>query len=146
MRCSGTNTSSATTVQLPVAAIPLACQSSSAVRSRQGTRTQVGIAPSPSSSGRSALTTLHLAPKLPVLNGHEPFRVTPPLVGVAVPVGESPPLIRGSPSPRISSCASSGRVAASHAMALKIVATHELDGHPTAMVASTSHCVSKSAS
>ena len=63
-----------------------------------------------------------------------------------MPVGENTPLMRGSREPKISSCASSGNVPASHDIALKIVATHEDDGQPRATCARTSHCVWKSTS
>ena len=65
---------------------------------------------------------------------------------VAVPVGEKTPLILGSRVAKSSSCASSGKTPASQDMALKIVATHDVDGQPRAISASTSHCVWKSAS
>ena len=63
-----------------------------------------------------------------------------------MPVGENTPLMRGSRESKISSCASSGNVPASHDIALKIVATHEDDGQPRATCARTSHCVWKSTS
>jgi hypothetical protein len=72
--------------------------------------------------------------------------MNPPCAGVAVPVGEKTPLIRGSPEVKISSCASSGNVAANHDIALEMVATQDADGHPRATSASTSHWVTKSAS
>jgi hypothetical protein len=49
--------------------------------------------------------------------------------------------MRGSPSAKISSCARSGNVPASQDIALKIVATHDVEGQPRARCASTSHWV-----
>src|SRR5215213_8389331 len=118
--------------------MPLAYQSSSRFSSDERTTTTVGM---PSSS---PLRIAHRDPCPPVLNGQRPFNVKPPSVGNSVPVGDSTPLIRGSPSPSTSSCASSLNVPNHQPIALRIVETHDVDGQPRATSASTSHCVSKS--
>ena len=100
----------------------------------------------PSPSARIVLSTVQFEPWPPVLNPHLPLTTKPPSLRTAVPVGENTPLMRGSPPEKISSCASSGYVPASHDIALKIVATHDDDGQARATSASTSHCVWKSAS
>src|SRR5262245_18146415 len=143
VRCAGTKIFSATIVLLPVAAIPLACQSSSRFNSRLGTITHVGM-PAPLSVGTTAFRTVQVLPWPPVLYPHRPLTTSPPDFGDPVPVGEKTPLIRGSPLPKISSCASSGNTPASQEMALKIVATQDVDGQPRAISASTSHWVWKS--
>src|SRR5262245_31522045 len=125
--------------------MPLAYQSSSLVSSLLGTIVDVGI-PLPSSVSRMALTITQSEPCPPVLKPHRPLRTTPPSLRFAVPVGEKTPLILGSPDAKTSSCVSSGKTPTSHPMALRIVATHELDGQPRATSARTSHCVWKSAS
>src|SRR5947207_3708551 len=94
LRYAGTNTFSATIVLLPVAAMPLAYQSSTIVRSRLLAMTHVGT-PAPLSVVRTALSTVHSAPWHPVLKGHRPFTRKPPSTETAVPVGEKTPLIRG---------------------------------------------------
>jgi hypothetical protein len=132
-------------VLLPVAAMPLACQSSSLVRSRLRVSTHIGTA-MPSSRVCTALRTVHAAPCPPVLNPQRPLTTNPPSVRTAMPVGEKTPLMRGSPEAKTSSCTSSGNVDTSHDIALKIVLTHDADGQPRASSASTWHCVRKSAS
>src|SRR4029434_4511291 len=143
-RWPGTNTLSATIVLLPVADIPVAYQSSTIVSSRLRAITHVGTASA--TVPTTAFNTVHLAPWQPVLNPHRPLTTRPSSFFTPVPVGENTPLMRGSPSAKISSWAWSGNVAASHDIALKIVATHEVDAHPRASSASTSDCVWKSAS
>ena len=83
-------------VLLPVAAMPLACQSSSRCSSRLRTSTHVGTRAA--AFGAMALTTVHFEPWPPVLKPQRPLTTKPPLLRTAVPVGENTPLIRGSPS------------------------------------------------
>ena len=123
--------------------MPLAYQSSTIVNSLLGTKTEIGI---PSPSWRIRFRYVHFAPWQPVLNGQRPLNRIPPSTRTPLPTGAKTPLARGSPSPRISSCASSGKQLASQATALKIVETHDVDGQPRATAASTSICVRKSAS
>src|SRR6476619_3267955 len=72
-RWAGTNRPSATTVLLPVPAMPLAYQSSRMVSSRLGMRIQCGTG-SPPSCAASATTSVHWAPWHPVLYGQRPLR------------------------------------------------------------------------
>ncbi len=62
--------SCATTVWLPVPAMPLACQSSSRDSSLALTMTHIGIASAP--EPRTALTMVQFEPWPPVLNPHRP--------------------------------------------------------------------------
>ena len=53
------------------------------------------------------MSTVQFEPWPPVLNPQRPLTTKPPSFRTAVPVGENTPLMRGSPSAKISSCASS---------------------------------------
>ena len=75
-RWAGTKTFSATTVLLPVPAMPLAYQSSRIVSSRLETSMQYGSG-SPPSCVASATTTVHCAPWHPVLYGQRPLTMKP---------------------------------------------------------------------
>ena len=137
--------SSATTVWLPVPAMPLACQSSSRDSSLALTMTQSGIASSPDPT-----TRVDDRPVRALAAGVEPPSARHPVAAVngrgRAGGREHAADARDRASREISSCASSGNVPASHDIALKMVATHEEDGQPRATCASTSHCVWKSTS
>jgi hypothetical protein len=72
VRRAGTKTFSATTVLLPVADMPVAYQSSRIFRSALFAIMHVGISPT------STLSTVHVAPWQPVLNGQRPLTTKPP--------------------------------------------------------------------
>src|SRR4029453_6719690 len=108
VRCAGTKRFSARIVLLPVAAIPLACQSSRRFNSRLGTITHVGLA-TPPAVGTTAVGTARVLPCPPVLYPHRPLTTSPPDCGDPVPVGEKTPVMRGCPRRKFSSCPSSGQ-------------------------------------
>src|SRR5262245_10815934 len=130
-RCSGTNTSLATIVLLPVPFMPTMNHVSSIVSWLMGINERPKLATSPSSLFMWMPQAPHWACNDPDAQGHRPLTRHPPSTGVATPLGASDPAAHASGfDSQMSLCARSGKSDASHAHTLIRLATQDVDPQP----------------
>ncbi len=138
-RCSGTNTSVATEVWLPVPRMPTVAQVSSTVSAETGTSTETGWTTSPSASVSNALRIAQSSCRIPEEYGHRPESRYPPSARTALPIAtKTEASLAPGLAPNTSSRATSGKREASRLDPLMLLTTHEVDGQYRARVLVTS--------